>query len=458
MGCIMAIYSYFTGTRIKGMSRSQAYDLFSFRRVVFAAILSFALQLFGFLALNSFFSFTATGRKPDVLWPQAQKTENKLNMLREEKKQLIQETLLGLQGKAKKTPMSRFFRKSQVLDYNIRALEEGSFDLVNGNDVADLYHDTLKQAKRWAAEFKSDRDKIAALHLFSHQNIFQWYLKTSGDFFYSLGATYDDNAGTYNCKSSTELQTALEDDIIGSKNYGVVVLDPAEGGKKGGHLLSWFEDDKGVWEIENTDGSFPRLTPFRMGLRAPKDIFKAAYLARNGVSVSQLPGELAGLYSRGVRPDGFPVAGAKTDLPEPPEGKILNPYYKMPDPVPDDDDLKKKKYKKILRTQNIIKEALVWAMMRNFHFSDADGTSLSLIRVPEGIDWCRRTKEWDQRESLGRYEDRFYEEINYWRYLYQVRAADLLYAAGKEKYAECTTETELKKFEQTAKAVLAGVY
>ncbi|MFH1618174.1 MAG: hypothetical protein ABIB65_06360, partial [Candidatus Margulisiibacteriota bacterium] len=163
--------------------------------------------------------------------------------------------------------------------------------------------------------------RLEGLHYFMHYHLLRGYLKGEDN----VVDLFD--TGIYNCVSSILALSMLEYDLVKSDQYGVVLLDPGPRSKSG-HIRSWFFDGRRYWEIENTSGCPPRMRAFRKGLRVPKQIIIAAWLVRNGVGVDELPVELARYYKLGVDGSGFPVAGAKTDLPEPPEGFQPNPFYR----------------------------------------------------------------------------------------------------------------------------------
>lgn len=390
-----------------------------------------------------------------------------LEKLKAEKKEFIQQLLLELHNEKRSISISDFAIKSEVLDRNIENMESGSGDIIDEKESHNRYEAILGQAKRWTDKYETNGKKIEEMHHFSHYRMFRGYLKGSGEILDVL------EKGIYNCFSSTEFDTALEDDIVGSGNYGVVVLDPPKDPSKGksGHMLSWFRDKKGrLWQIENTDGGPPRRVPFVKGLRTPKEIFIAAYLINNGIRVDQLPKKLAQLYKRGVRPDGFPIAGVSTDLPEPPDYLIPNPYFGIKNPKSFPRNIEDSTGQ-IIGTEEIIKEAKIDTMAFSFFREPKKlrpkTIGLSIIKIPEGIDWCNVAEEaidfpggysWggSLNSEFSTQPYATFSLLRRLRYLIAIRMAKNLSNSGDKRFETCTPKEEYIKFTEDVEEILRG--
>lgn len=376
-----------------------------------------------------------------------------LERLKMEKQELIQKIAHDLHTGEPTMTISDFLIKSEVLDRNISALESGSADLVDENTMRREYNSILREVRRRVALFEGTGERLDILHYFSHTNLFQGYLKGSSGILDVL------LNGTYNCATSTLFLASLEADLVNSENYGVVILDPPEDPSMGkmGHMLSWFEEGETLWQIENTDGGYPRRTPFQKGLRVPKEMIYAAYLINNGLSVDQLPQNLAQYYRLGVGIGGYPVAGVSTDLPDPPDSFMPNPYF-------------------IGSKTKIIKEARAIATMLAFFQGQESPAStsinLSLIRIPRDVDWCEIAEnntigmgsrpleiskiiERINAETSTIFSDDYFNLMGN-MYLTATKAADFLPQMGDDNFTTCTRENEHRKFENLAERILAG--
>ncbi len=262
---------------------------------------------------------------------------DKLEKLRAEKREFLHQLLLDLQSKTRSIPLSEFLIKKYVLERNIQSLESGKDELTDEKTVRDKYSKVLKEAREWSDNHEDIGQKLDALHYFTHFKIFRWYDPASNKFIDVL------ERGYYNCLSATAFLAALQEDILGSADYGIIILDPPKG-RMDSHMLSWFRDKNGnLWQMENTKAALPRRVPFRSGLRTTKEIFISAYLVGNGVKVNQLPHKIAMLYKRGIRHDFgpiifrpgkigndvFPIAGVSHSLPKPPDSKIPNLCFNL---------------------------------------------------------------------------------------------------------------------------------
>ncbi|MFA4967110.1 MAG: hypothetical protein WC624_02700 [Candidatus Margulisiibacteriota bacterium] len=362
-----------------------------------------------------------------------------------EKQSFIGQLLKDLRRGQRAISMSDFMIKSQVIDRNIKSLEAGSSDLISEAPLQDKFRSKLAVAKREIDKFEGREDRLDALRHYAHRRVFRGYLKGSSEIIDVI------QKGIYNCTSSTEFLTALEDSLNGANDYGPILLDPPKDPTKGksGHMLSWFNDGTHLWQIENTDGGVPRRK-FEAGLRVPKDIFIAAYLVRNGVKVSELPNRLARLYSRGINANGFPVAGESTDLPDPSDDFKPNPHFQP-------------------EIKEIIKEARVMATVISFSQEPDtppfDAMGLNLFKIPEGINWCdvaqdavnSHSRLWGELPgSFLEVAQDYYGVSTIWgsypilvqaTYSTAVGIAGLMVAKNKE-FEACTPENELKKLDE----------
>ena len=355
-----------------------------------------------------------------------------LGKFRAEKNAFIQQLLQDLhQGKC--IPISDFAIKSEVLDKNIESLESDSkeIEITDEKEIRNRYKTVLRQANKWTGKFKWRRKKIGELHHFSHHQMFRAYFMKSSKIVNIL------LEGMYNCESSTKFLTALEDDIVSSKSYGVVILDPPKDPSIGrsGHILSWYRGGGKLWQIENTNGGPPRTVPFKKGLRTTKEIFMAAYLVKNGIKVSQLPQKLRRFYKKGIGGGGFPIAGVSHDFPDPPPYPIPNPYYR-------------------LETAEIIKEARISVMALSLFQkpeTERGKISLSLVKIPKGVDWCNVAEEAYPDGAWGELINRYlpspaFGSLPRLRYLTALRMAKILSDSGADRFERCTPEAEYRKF------------
>jgi hypothetical protein len=389
-----------------------------------------------------------------------------LSKLNAEEQEFIQQLLQDLHQGQRSISISDFMIKSEVLDHNIKSLRSGSENLIEENKVRERYETILEEAKKWISPFEKNAEKIDALHQFAHHRILRGYLAGS-----SILKTLQ--TGIYNCASSTFLLTALEDDLVGTRRYGIVVFDD--------HLRSWFlENKQTLWEIENTDGNPTRRTPYTKGLRVPKEMFIAAYLIKNGVALNQLPQNLARFYRRGAKSaasgngdSGFPPTGVVSGLTVP-EGFVPNPYFGIIKPNPVARNLKDF-YDKMIETSKIIRKARMIATMISLYREPQkimpDMISLSFIKIPDGIDWCEIARNENGELRIGTLgvpqPDGLNEQItgdvaNIETYFYNllyaptVTVASLLFEKGHEEFESCTQKNEYDKFKATAQKILNG--
>ena len=459
-------YHFFFGNSIKGLSRGHASAVLALRRVILMLCCS-ALLHFGALAILNVF-VPPPKQKTPVAATQAKSktsTKSKLEQLQGEKKALIKKLTGELRTGQISISLDEFLLKSQILDQQIRVLKENpqasEAELQSATVFQQVFNNVAAQANGWVSSKKTERAKIANLHFFAHYKMFRAYLRDST----ALTTVLSD--GIFNCSSSTAFVTALQAKLVGAKDFGVVLLDPPKDPKKGkdGHMRSWYQDQHGLWQIENTDGGPPRIIPFTKGLRTPSNIFVAAYLVRNGVKVAALPDRLAKLYSLGVGKGGFPVAGVSTDLPKPPNELVPNPYFGVKDPKKlakqkkDTGDTKELFKNVFVRTAEIIKFARVDVMMRALYFQKLSSqATLTLFNVPREIDWCKIAAAKTDKPLLGSghqtYDVRLTGYSDPYRYLTAVSAADILLAQGNNKYQHCTSKSEQAKYYSNIKGIM----
>ena len=274
-----------------------------------------------------------------------------LKKLEAEKRSFVRDLLSDLRHD-RPVSMANFLIKSEVLDRNIRVFKSGKGEVVNEKAIREKYNMVLNLAKKKTREHADPEKKLDALYGFVHFRLFRAYIRHYDSMLDIL------QTGRFNCNSSTKIMTALEEDLINSNNFGLILLDPPSGSREG-HVLNWFRDKNGkVWEIENT--KYIQRIPFRAGLQTTKQILIAAYLRGNGVGIDQLPKSLAMLYKRKVRQESgwtgprpkreireiFPNAGESHKIPPSPEEPIPNPNFrekadeddKIPPPPPREDE------------------------------------------------------------------------------------------------------------------------
>ncbi len=245
--------------------------------------------------------------------------------LEEERKQYIAELLTMLKN-GKRVLLSDFLIKSQILDENIE-LARGKQPLIKESDVKGKYFQLAEEAKK---EVIGKENKIEELHHYLHTKVFAGYFWGSGSILDVI------DRGWYNCLSSTEMFSALLEDVLGEEQYKVLLFDD--------HAATFL---KGM-VIENTADTWKEAhkSYSGCGLAAPSDIFVAAYLVKHGISEEEFPPRIAAIYkSRAVwkgcpkkgknkmaeslKGGGFPVVGVGSGFPEPPLEFIPNPYFEV---------------------------------------------------------------------------------------------------------------------------------
>ena len=368
--------------------------------------------------------------------------EKMLDQLKAQKQALIQRTLQSLR-KGEHIILSDFLIKSEVLDRNMDQLKSGSVNLIDESNVRKKYDRILMRIKRQADRHEKTEEKVDEIHHLTHRAALRGYLKRSAGILDVL------LEGTYNCATSTALNAAIEDNLVDSKNYGIIFLDPPKDPSKGksGHMLSWLKEDNNLKQIENTDGGQPRRVPFKNGLRAPKNIFMAAYLVKNGIKPYQLPPDLSRLYYRGSNGDGFPIAGTSTDLPDPGNELIPNKYYSGD-------------FEEAIKNTRILRTAISIYQKAE---KNAGDLTISLLHIPEDLAWCEIADRYSldiingkpyaqgKNERIGFDSPIFYED-----YYTAITAARILSGSGNKSFDRCLPDKEYKTFETYANNLLEG--
>ncbi|MFA4967481.1 MAG: hypothetical protein WC624_04610 [Candidatus Margulisiibacteriota bacterium] len=411
-----------------------------------AAALSLALHagLTCFAVHKSFYSVPAvntTGIGPTQTSPPPESKEERIKALKQNREAFVHRLLNDLLKGEVKISLFDFFITGETLDNNIAGLETGNDNSSKESDLRDKFSLILEEIKTKNTGAGTVARKLETIHQYAHENLWPEYLKASGQFSNAL------NDGSYNCFSSSAFIFAIADAIIDGGNFGITLFDPPKDPAKGksGHARIWLQNQQGLWEIESVDGKKPVLTPFRGGFRVPKDIVIVAYLLRNGVNINQLPKRLRQYYLHGVSGSGFPVAGISTNLPDPPDSPIPNPYYK-PDTA------------KIIRNAKI--DRLSLALLEWGNSSPGD---IALLPIPAGVDWCEEARFGITRNPSIPFHDFAHDytinsDFDYIRYKTAVSAADILSHFGNQVKGNCTSEKEIKAFENYAIGVMEGTF
>lgn len=398
-------------------------------------------------------------------------TQEQIEMLKTEKRKYIQELLEKLNN-GQHIPVSEFFIRTEVMDNNIAILQSNSNKLVSEDEAKDKYQKILDEARKQTDKRSSEGDKLDALHQFAHDKLFKGYYSGSRGFLDIM------KRGAYNCFSSSVFLAALEDDIIGSDKYGIIVLDPPKDPelgnaghmlswhkekplKKDGHIMSWHKRQGKLFEIENTDGGIPVRTKYKKGLRISKNTLVAAYLLENGIELEELPEDIRKQYKKGIGDDFLPVAGVSTDLPDPPDYFIPNPYFKVKK-KPNIGNTRKL-YEKMKEIAAIINYArAVYIIEKFLYFRSADeqdnGFTVYPIPIPEDIDWCdiafreEDNLRFEAANAIG--PARIAVDIP--KCYGAVEIATLLADKGDEKSALCTRKVFYEKYKQELQDVVDG--
>jgi len=395
--------------------------------------------------------------------------KEQLEKLKAEKQRYSMELLEKLR-KGQPISVSDFFIKTETMDNNIAILQSGSVELVSEDEARQNYLAILSEARKQTAPYQSEGEKLDALHQFAHDKLFKGYYSGSRGFLDIM------KRGAYNCFSSSVFLAALEDDIIGSDKYGIIVLDPPKDPavgdvghvlswhkqmpKKEGHMMSWHNRKGKLFEIENTYGGTPVRTRYKNGLRVSKDTLVAAYLLENGFELEELPDSVRKYYKKGIGDSYLPVAGESTDLPDPPDYFIPNPYYetKKKPKIGSTREL----YEKMKETMDIINYArAVYTIEKflQFRMDSQDGEfTVYPIPIPDDIDWCdivfreEHNLESEVSNALG--PARLSSSIP--KGYGAVEIATLLAEKGDDKSALCTRIKMYEKYKREIELVSEG--
>lgn len=186
--------------------------------------------------------------------------------------------LLFLLKNGKEISLSQFFIKSELIDKNIRA-----FDAGDKPSSEKYYHGQYQMLVDGAKEYvKGKKFKLKHLHKFFHTTFTRGYDPVQGSIVDMLDSTQG------NCNASTQLFSALIEDVLGIKNQKFLVYND--------HIASMV----GKRKIENTlhrwDSAYQPYDG--CGAKLPKGVMVAAYLLANGVEVADLPRSIQKIYMR----------------------------------------------------------------------------------------------------------------------------------------------------------------
>ena len=299
-----------------------------------------------------------------------------LSRLKQQKQKYLTELLSSLR-KGVHIKLSDFFIKSEVLDTNIRLAEKEEPGIEEAG-MQHRYQELVAKARKAAA---GKENPISALHDFVHEKVFAGYFWGSGKLTDVL------TKGWYNCLSSSETFTALMEDALGETRHQTLVFDDHIASFMFGRMI---ENTDHYWKSANKDYD-------GCGLVAPKEIFIAAYLVKNGIPKEELPPHLSQFYRVRVAKPGCHTIGKKlvADLPE--DSGFPNPGIKSGLSVPSY-FLPNPRYKSDLDEIVKLGRALL-AAYRIAHLDDpldamqlqSDGKTLfvSPLNLPEDSDWGR---------------------------------------------------------------------
>lgn len=245
----------------------------------------------------------------------------RLEALENERAEYVKE-LLGMLERGEKIRLSEFLIRAEALDENIRLAKEGKPGKSWGK-FREMYVKLVGEAVLEAGDAENG---LKALLGFIHK-------KTSGYFPKSGSILEALERGWYNCKSSTELFSALMEDVLGRRDYEVLIFDEHFANLVGGKKVE-LDPEEGEGAVSRFDGC---------GLAVSRDMFIAAYLLGNGVTQEMIPERLVNPYlvkkkwgkhcaATGKGKSGdlsggtylFPRPGVKSGLPEPPPVFIPN--------------------------------------------------------------------------------------------------------------------------------------
>ncbi len=184
--------------------------------------------------------------------------------------------LLSLLKTGKEISISEFFLKSELLDKNIRAFDAGDTPYSEGY-YKGQYQMLVSRAKE---HLKGKKFKLKHLHIFFHTEFTRGYAPKQGNILDML----DSNWG--NCNASTQLFSALIEDVLGIKDQKFLLYT--------NHIASIL----GKRKIENTSHKWEASYQLYdgCGAKLSKESMVAAYLLANGVQVPELPPDLQEPY------------------------------------------------------------------------------------------------------------------------------------------------------------------
>jgi len=297
-----------------------------------------------------------------------------LDKLLREREEYVSEIHSALM-RGEEVKLSDFLIKSAVLDRNIEMAEKGEFGPTE-EQIRQKYDDLVAKVKEEAELYS---DKPATIHYFLHTKVLRGYFYASDNIIDIL------DRGWYNCLSSTQIYSALLEDIAGIKNYKIMLYDD--------HLATFLKGRK----IENVEHLWKKTNKRYNGCGFPvhRDAFIAAYLVKNGIEPEELPADISRIYSIKKRWKGCPKKGkkivenivAESGFPDPgvksgisvPSYFMENPYY-------------------LANTEDIISLAKgLYAAYKFAHLHDeeefvevnVDGNKMLInaIIIPEKVDW-----------------------------------------------------------------------
>ncbi|MEM4272619.1 MAG: hypothetical protein QXH30_03430, partial [Candidatus Bilamarchaeaceae archaeon] len=198
-----------------------------------------------------------------------------LGGLRQEKSKFVEEMRIKLQS-GNKIRLSDFFIRAEALDRNIEMAEKGEFG-PKESEMRERYFEILKKAN---SAVIGAENEIAELHRFMHTKALAGYFWGSTSILDALGK------GWYNCASSTELFSALLQDVLGKEKFKILVFDDHLANVVGGRRIDAVNPR---WE--NTNVKFNGC-----GMEVPPEMFIAAYLHKNGIDLDEIPKRLSRFY------------------------------------------------------------------------------------------------------------------------------------------------------------------
>lgn len=260
-------------------------------------------------------------KKQEIMHEDIQKI-SELDKLRAEKQQYVKELHSALL-RGEEIKLSEFFIRSESLDRQIKNAENGE----SGPSEREYKKEYDKLVMMASIEIGgTSGNELKALYDFVH-------VEAMKEYYYECDKFEDVPLnGCFNCVSSTELFSALMEDVLGRKDYQVLLFDD--------HLATYIDGKV----IENTSHYWKKSRKKYDGCGLPlhRDIFIAAYLVANGVAPSELPKDLSDVYSSkkrkwkgcpktgkdesGIGESGFPDPGVLSGLIVP-KHRVPNPRY-----------------------------------------------------------------------------------------------------------------------------------